>query len=261
MFDFEDIKRYWEERAANDSSAQSTTQDYYLREIELNVLSERLVNYAPRRVADVGCGDGRTTSRLASKFKNASFTGFDYSRAMIENAKSLFDTHGVAKVDFRELDILKGLPDTFDLIYTTRCLINLPSWELQKEAIEKIHDALAEGGVYVMVENFIEGHNNLNQIRKNFGLAEIPVREHNYFFQRQRLFDYVERMFRIEEETNISSAYYLVSRVIYSKLCAEKGEMPDYFDDHHRFAVALPFCGEYGPVRLICLRKAGLART
>jgi hypothetical protein len=62
-------------------------------------------------------------------------------------------------------------------------------------------------------------------------------------------------MFRIEEEVNISSSYYLVSRVIYSKICAEKGIQPDYFDDHHRFAASLPFSGEFGPIRLICLKK------
>lgn len=255
VFDFEDIKRYWEERAANDSSAQSTTQDFYLREIEFNVLTARINKYSPSLVADVGCGDGRTTSRLASVFKDTSFTGFDYSRSMIENAKSLVISGETARVKFNELDILQGLPEAFDLIYTTRCLINLPSWELQQTAIAKIHDALTEEGVYVMVENFIEGHNNLNQVRKDYGLPEILVREHNHFFQRQRLLDYAGELFKVEEDINISSTYYLVSRVIYSKLCAERGEQPDYFDNHHRFAVGLPFCGEYGPVRLICFRK------
>ena len=61
--------------------------------------------------------------------------------------------------------------------------------------------------------------------------------------------------FQVEDEINISSVYYLVSRIIYSKICYKAGKKPDYFDDHHRYAVALPFAGEFGPVRLICLRK------
>ena len=250
-----EIKKYWEDRAAEDSSVQSTTQDVYLREIEFNTLSERIHEYSPSRVADVGCGDGRTTVQLASTYLNTSFSGFDYSSSMVENARRVLLSRGASNVEFEQLDICEGLKGSFDLIYTTRCLINLPSWDLQKVAIHNIHKALAVGGVYLMVENFIEGQANFNQIRKNFGLPEIPMREHNFFFQRQRLLDYVDGMFKVDEEVNISSAYYLVSRVIYSKICAETGAHPDYFDDHHRFAAGLPFCGEFGPVRLVCLKK------
>jgi len=255
MMNFDEIKKYWESRAAGDSGVQSTTQDIYLREIEFNALSERIQRYSPGLVADVGCGDGRTTARLAHKHPGASFSGFDYSASMIENARRVHDSAGVSNIEFGQLDICDGLKGHFNLIYTTRCLINLPSWDLQKVSIKNIHNALSDGGVYLMVENFVEGQANFNQVRKNFGLPEIPIREHNYFFERQRLLDYVDSLFEVEEEVNISSTYYLASRVVYSKICAEKGISPDYFDDHHRFAAMLPFCGEFGPVRLFCLKK------
>lgn len=255
MMNFEEIKKYWEDRAAGDSSVQSTTQDFYLREIEYSVLFERIQKYSPGSVADVGCGDGRTTARLASKLPNLFFSGFDYSSFMVENAKSHLPTGGLSNIQFDQLDVCAGLKDSFGLIYTTRCLINLPSWDLQKIALNNIHKALTNGGVYLMVENFIEGQENFNQVRKNFGLPEIPIREHNFFFQRDRLLEYIDGRFDVEEEVNISSAYYLMSRVIYSKICSEKGQQPDYFDDHHRFAAGLPFTGEFGPVRLICLKK------
>lgn len=255
MMNFEEIKKYWEDRAAEDSSSQSTTKDYYLREIEFNALFERIQKYSPDHVADVGCGDGRTTLRLASKFPNASFTGLDYSSFMVENARSILLSSELSNIEFDQLDICDGLKNSFNLIYTTRCLINLPTWDLQKVAINNIHKALTIGGVYLMVENFIEGQDNFNQVRRNFGLPEIPIREHNFFFQRQRLLDYIDSRFEVEEEINISSLYYLVSRVVYSKICAETGKQPDYFDDHHRFAAGLPLSGEFGPVRLICLKK------
>jgi len=38
-------------------------------------------------------------------------------------------------------------------------------------------------------------------------------------------------------------------------MCADSGVAPDYFDDHHRLAAGLPFAGEFGPVRLLSLRK------
>ena len=253
--DFEGIKKYWEDRAAGDSSAQSTTQDYYLREIEHRALSERIGKHAPMLVADIGCGDGRTTARLAASFPNASFSGFDYARPMIKNAKLAHPSGRHPNLQFHQHDIREGLEGKFDLVYSTRCLINLPSWELQMIAIDNIHGALAAGGVYLMVENFIEGHDNFNRIRRDFALPEIPIREHNFFFNRQRLLDYADARFELEEEINISSVYYLVSRIIYSKICFEAGKQPDYFDDHHRFAAGLPYAGEFGPVRLLSLIK------
>lgn len=255
MMNFEEIKKYWEDRAAGDLSAQSTTQDFYLREIEYNVLLERIQKYLPESAADVGCGDGRTTMRLAGKFPNVSFSGFDYSSFMVKNAGNHLSVEELPNIQFDQLDICSGLKKSFELIYTTRCLINLPSWELQKIAISNIHNSLIAGGVYLMVENFIEGQENFNQVRKSYGLPEIPVREHNFFFQRDRLLGYIDGLFEVEEEVNISSAYYLISRVIYSKICSETGRQPDYFNDHHRFAAGLPFTGEFGPVRLICLKK------
>ena len=255
MMNFEEIKRYWDDRAARDESAQSTTQDFYLREIEFNVVSARLEKYEPDLVADVGCGDGRTTTRLANKFGDAFFFGFDYSSSMIENATKHLSSEGLENIKFEQLDIRDGLKEKVDLVYTTRCLINLPSWDLQKVALNNIHGALKVGGAYLMIENFVEGHENFNRVRRDFGLPEIKIRDHNLFFQRTQLLDYIDGLFEVEEEVNISSAYYMVTRVIYSKICSEAGVSPDYFDDHHRFAVGLPFAGEFGPVRLVCLKK------
>lgn len=252
---FDEIKKYWEDRASIDSGAQSTTQDYYLREIEFNSLFEYISKYAPASIADIGCGDGRTTIRLASKFPHTNFVGFDYSSAMINNAHKVHAVTKTPNIKFEHLDICSGLKPSYNLIYTTRCLINLPSWDYQKKAITNIHKALDANGIYIMVENFIEGHMNFNKVRREYGLSEISVREHNLFFQIEQLHKYIEKMFFIDSEVNISSTYYLVSRVIYSKICAEKGIATDYFDGHHRFAAGLPFSGEYGPIRLLCLRK------
>src|SRR5512133_379473 len=240
MMNFEEIKRYWEERAAGDSSAQSTTQDFYLREIEFNVLLDHIRMYVPENVVDVGCGDGRTTSRLSQNFPDISFIGYDYSHSMIENAKKVVLEKAFTNINFEQLDICDGMKRSSDLIYTTRCLINLPSWDLQKNALSNIHKALSVGGHYLMVENFMEGQDNFNQVRKSFGLSEIAVREHNLFFKRQQLLDFFNGIFIVEKEINISSTYYLTSRVIYSKMCAETGKQPDYFDDHHRFAAGVP---------------------
>lgn len=254
--DFEEIKQYWEQRAAADKSAQSTTHDYYLREIESRVLLDAVARFRPRRVMDVGCGDAWTTIRLATDFPNIEFLGGDYSNSMRRNAETNMAAAGLKNIRVDNCDITRPIQQgTFDMIYTTRCLINLPTWESQRSAITHVHDALEGSGVYVMIEDFIEGHDNFNRLREAFGLPPISVRSHNLFFERSRLLDFVGPIFDNVEEVNISSIYYLVSRIIYSRICQDRSIQPDYFDEHHGYASALPFAGEYGPVRMLCLRK------
>lgn len=254
--DFEQIKKYWNERASSDSSSQSTTQDHFMREIELRVMKEQIKKIKPTRVIDIGCGDARTTLRLASEFPKVSFIGGDYSETMVNNAMFNIIESGLKNLSVQLCDIACPIQiDKFDLAYTTRCLINLPSWNLQQQAIKHIYGALAPQGCYIMIENFIEGQENFNQVRKAFDLPEISIRSHNLFFERQKLINYIAPMFDIMEEVNISSTYYLVSRVIYSRICKDKQLQPDYFDKHHRYAAELPFSGEYGPVRMVCMRR------
>ena len=59
--------------------------------------------------------------------------------------------------------------------------------------------------LYSIVEDFCEGQGNVNQVRKNFDLPEIPTRARNVFFQRDNFLDYIEGRSKIEEEINISS--------------------------------------------------------
>jgi SAM-dependent methyltransferase len=255
MLSVDEIRTYWEARSAGDPSAQSTTDDVYLREIELRVLREQIERLKPASVVDIGCGDGRTTIGIAKKLTSLNFSGFDYSESMVNNARANLTLEGLQNVIFGFHDILNPLGGCFDLAFTTRCLINLPGWEMQRLALRNIHEALQPSGYYLMIENFKVGQENFNRIRKDFGLPEIPVRNHNLFFDRTRLCDDIAELFSVEEEVNISSSYYMVSRVIYSRICADNGVQPDYFNDHHRYASVLPFSGEFGPVRLLVLKK------
>jgi 16S rRNA G1207 methylase RsmC len=145
-------------------------------------LAEYINKFNPSSVADIGCGDGRTTIGIAKVSPSINYFGFDYSVAMISNARSNLALEGVNNVEINQDDIRYTLSDEFDLIYTTRCLINLPGFELQKIALRYIHEILHEGSRYLMIENFIEGQDNFNRLRREFHLPEIPIRDHNYFF-------------------------------------------------------------------------------
>lgn len=251
-----EIKAYWENRAANDSSAQSTTMDIWLRDIEAEFLSAAIKQYKPTNVCDVGCGDGLTTISCAMNNPSTAFAGFDYSDSMISNAISNASRRQLLNISFDTGDITDGIGiQGLDLIYTTRCLINLTDLASQITALSHICEALLPGGIYVMIENFIEGQNLFNSARESFGLPAIPVREHNTFFSRDDLVAFMGQKFHILDEVNLSSSYYLMSRIIYSRICLSEGLTPDYNDIHHQLAAKLPFAGEYGPVRAIIFKK------
>ena len=158
---------------------------------------------------DVGCGDAKTTARLSAEFDCIAFSGGDYSAAMVKNARSNISAMCIENLNVIECDVLQPLPvQVQEMIYTTRCLINLPGWEMQQTAISNIGNALAPGGVYIMIENFIEGHDNFNRVRREFGLPDIPVRDHNFFFDRQQLMNFISDRFDILDEVDVSDLLY-----------------------------------------------------
>src|SRR5262249_11043133 len=83
-----DVRAHWKSRATSDSWPQSTSLDYYLRDIEFRVLADQIEKQRPSRVFDIGCGDGYTTLRLAGRFPDVAFVGGDYAHPMVENARA-----------------------------------------------------------------------------------------------------------------------------------------------------------------------------
>jgi ubiquinone/menaquinone biosynthesis C-methylase UbiE len=193
---------------------------------------------------------------VAKAFPDISFVGLDYSVNMLASARQHLAKATLANVTFVEGDVVTHEQKaSCDLVFSTRCLINLPSDEVQRAALRCIHGMLGPGGTYVMIENFIDGHDAFNHVRRDFGLPEIKVRDHDLFFNDRWFVPFIGDLFDVVAISNISSSYYLVSRVIYSKICANTGVAPDYFDVHHELGSQLPVCGNFGPVKMVVLRK------
>lgn len=256
----QEIKEYWNTRASEfKTSPEATTNDYYMRQIEIEALKAKIKIYEKNihKIADIGCGNGYSTIELAKVFPAIKFFGFDYSDEMVKNAKENAKNAGISNVHFSVLDIVHGMiQDKYDLIYTDRCLINLASWSDQRLALKKIADALSANGIYLMIENFLNGQSNLNALRKQFGLNPINIREHNLFFDLDETKKFTKDIeLEFESYENISSLYYLVSRVIYSKICSLEKKEPDYYDIHHELASQLPMSGDFGPIAMCIIKK------
>jgi SAM-dependent methyltransferase len=261
----EKIKKYWDERAAeNQNVVIATTDDIYLRELEISTLSKTIdaLNFTDNSlIVDIGCGDGYSTLCVATLLPGPIFQGIDYSPNMIANANArlshLPDMSNRVKFSAGDvMDLQTSLANMqYQCAITDRCLINLDSHESQVQAVEQISKHVMPGGYYIAIENFIEGHQNMNDARQKMGLTEIPVRWHNLFFTEREFIDAVKPFFEVQEIKDFASSYYFATRVIYSKMCMMNNEKPDYAHDIHKLAVDLPSFGQFSPIRMAVLKR------
>src|SRR5262249_32114326 len=125
---------------------------------------------------------------------------------------------------------------SFDVVITNRCLINLLGEQEQFDALRQISECLRQGGYYIGTENFTGGQEALNSLRRSFGLAEIPVRWHNRYFDESVFLSKARSLFEHVDLINFSSTYYLVTRVVYSALCKREGTEPGYLHPIYEIA-------------------------
>ena len=219
-----DIKEYWNERASSSDGKKATTDDIWLRELEIRIMVESLRQLKlPHKasVLDAGCGDGYSTIKIAEEFPEISFHGIDFSENMIKAASSLLEKKQIKNVTFSVcsvLDLEKIFEVKFDAVMTDSCLINLNKPEMQKEALSSIAAVTKDGGHYIGIENFNEGQTEMNNARKKIGLPEIPIRWHNLFFSENDFKKMIADKFDLVWLKDFSSSYYFATRVVYSKM-------------------------------------------
>ena len=254
------IKNYWNSRAKEFKLLPTaTTRDIYLREIEAAKLIKVLHKLnLPRntRILDVGCGDGVSVLKLAKEFPFFKFTGIDYSKNMIENARKHLGLNPNKNVSFKVVDIINLKNNVkYDIILSDRCLINLNSLELQRTAVNNIAKCLNIDGYYIAIENFVEGNDNLNSIRRFLGLPDIQIRWHNLFFCEENFLDIAKDLFNSIRFIDFLSSYYILTRAIYSKACQIFNKVPDNSHWCHRVARLFPSIGKCCPVRMVIAKK------
>ena len=206
------IKALWEDRALNLGFSEGTVThpDINQRFLENEVLLQRIP--LGQRVLDVGCGNGFSTA-IFSKY-SAHVVGIDYSSAMIERAKREYGHLDNVTFETQDVMNLRFPAETFDVAISQRCLINLPTWEMQQKAIINIANVLKPGGYFFFQEGSRQGREKLNQVREMLGLGRMGSVAYNLDFDEEKIWPFIQQYFQVVEIRRFG-IYDLVSRVVH----------------------------------------------
>jgi SAM-dependent methyltransferase len=247
------VELYRSEATKHGAAGTSTIQDIRTRTLEIEAIFGYLND--GMHVLEVGCGNGYVAEQLVRTFA-IDLDAFDYSEDMIAIAKTR-DLAGLkGTVSFSQKDILDlDSHDSYDLVFSERCLQNLATWDDQKKGLDNICRSLKKGGVYIMLESFWTGLNNLNAARRELGLQEIPESWHNRFFVEDETITHMDSIGCDYVDQNcFLSGYYFGSRVLLPALLPEgrtatsQSILNDYFS-------ALPPAGDFSPMKILRFRR------
>jgi len=197
------IADYWEDK----NTVSLIDKNLKLLELGFIKANLRKKDY----VLDIGCGDGRSAC-YCSKFAKR-VLGIDNSKYMIKQAKR-FAKKNYPNVNFQNRNMLdlRTIGRKFDVVVTDRVITNLPTWQLQCEAILNVKNLLKKNGRYILLENFNDGYEKMNLYRKVMGFKKIPKHWHNTYLEKKKLLPFLKNHFKIEKKHNFN-LYYFLTRI------------------------------------------------
>jgi 2-polyprenyl-3-methyl-5-hydroxy-6-metoxy-1,4-benzoquinol methylase len=102
------------------------------------------------RVADVGCGTGHAVNLMAREYPASTFVGYDLGEDAIAKARAEARELGLGNAAFEVLDVTRlHAEPAFDLITSFDAIHDQRD---PATVLRRIADAIAPGGVYLMVE-------------------------------------------------------------------------------------------------------------
>ncbi len=172
---------------------------------------------------------------------------------MIKEAKKLAEeNHVIDKIIFNVADItnLPIINERFDFIYTERMLINLKDWNTQLSAIKSMSSFLTKKGKLLLIENSIDGLNEINKLRNSIGLESIIPPWHNLYLEDKKMTEATIPNCKLIDVIPYSATYYFLSRVINAWMANEEGKEPSYDAAINKLALFLPAIGTHAQGKL-----------
>ena len=212
---------HWNEWAkAFGGELRATTKCETIKRLEIEAFARHLPTTEAAGdgllTLEVGCGNGINGLALSSLRSDLLYVGLDFSDRMISHAAQSAQSRlsggdptaerlafGVG--DARSLTMplaADGHPgfcgdalapilpsDAVDCVITDRMLINLGSAREQLEVMRSIARSIETGGLFLMLENSGQTHENLNAVRDQLGLKPRSVAKFNVFIDEEEVIE------------------------------------------------------------------------
>jgi lysophospholipase L1-like esterase/ubiquinone/menaquinone biosynthesis C-methylase UbiE len=211
---------FWNERIFNENDHRKVNiSDLTQRQIENNFIFKHLLK--TENVLEVGCGNGFLTNNISDLVN--SVDAFDYAENMIEQAKLY---HQKENINFFWDNILNPsiINNQYDVIICVRVLINLRNIEEQKQALNNMHKMLKPTGKLILIEGYIEGFEEINNIREKINLKTLSPAKINYYSKLLDFSKLFENRFNISDKFN-TGMFDFLTRIVYPSLVGEENAL------------------------------------
>ena len=145
----EDKRWHWDQQFANSSGRyeRQISEQYRSIYVDVDAFVATVQSWAvsPKRILEVGCGEGAVTERLAAAYPDAKITAIDITPRVGRDAGPR------DKVTFLQSpvqEIAASEPRQFDLVVLSDVMHHVPD-ALRQDILNAIKGALAPGGVFV----------------------------------------------------------------------------------------------------------------
>lgn len=259
------LEHYRKEAELHGRDASSTMRDEITRGREVAGITRtvewlRENGHRLDNLLDVGCGNGYLLEALREKNAGLGLTGLEYTPQLVEVAQQ----RDVSACQIVAGDVRK-LPfedNSFDVVVTERCIINIMDQEDQAVSLREVARVLRSGGHYICIEAFTDGFEGLNEARAELGLEANAVPYHNLWLDKDWFLKVIAEDFDVVDvkghgdpsvpSPNFLSSHYFVSRVLYPAITKT-----DIVYNSHlvKFFSFLPPMGNYSAIQFWVLRK------
>lgn len=256
-----EIYEFWSRQAAeHHQSSVASWSDFRVIEMEIEQISKRLND--GDRVLDVGCANGFSSVQFAAR-RDIKLRGLDYVPKMIEEARERALRLSPILRDRVEFDVgditqLAGKDSSYDKVVVIRVLINLGVWERQRRGLHESARVLRPGGMLLLSEATLQGWEQLNRLREEWGLPEISIPPFNEYLDQEKVIAELSGKMRLLEICNFASTYYVGTRVLKPLLRQATNAPVDVADpgaEWNRWFSSLPAAGDYGIQKLFVFEK------
>lgn len=260
-FSQEQIHEFWTQQALKHGrSSEASWSDQMAIEMEIKEISARIQE--GDRILDIGCANGYSTLQFVSQ-KKVFIKGIDLIPEMITQARLRsrdFKGHLLGEAEFHVGDIasLQEKDGEYDKVIVTRVLINQREWDSQLKGVNECIRVVKKGGIILFSEATIQGWQQLNKFRKEWGLSDIPMPAFNSYIDQDRLIESVSSYLKLVELINFSSTYYVCTRILKPLLIKALRADIDAANprmEWNRWFAQLPAWGDYGTQKLFVFQK------